>query len=320
MFMWSFVSLLKAVCRMLSRGNYRTRLIQTCFHTEPQSAYIPDLRGLSHQVYEGRWGTVLAAVSALVPLEHPLTFAWSVSAYRLGGRPMAAESEESAQVGLVDAALTSNLFWSYTHASDFLGECLLSQSIWSEACPCHDEDPRMCGSSRHLRREAFKRLAGKTSCPLRCMRAPELATGSTGRFLERLLSVSNAELLMMPCFLACAPDERAIVSRDFGAAKRYSQFSFSIKLSFWPQLPWRIFGLAHHAPESAAQCAKAIVARAASIDDWSSQHPRTRELLQTSALRRQLGDMADGVSLELLPELKLFVAPFKFAMVSERCI
>eukprot|EP00969_Alexandrium_andersonii_P029606 1292250-Alexandrium_andersonii.AAC.1 len=103
---------------------------------------------------------------------------------------------ETAQVQLVDRALRSALFWAYLLMLDMVGTCLLTLSMWVEACPCHERELGLVGPSRHLRRQAFARLTGTNSCPLRGMRTPELAMGEAPRQLSSLLRRAQADLLM----------------------------------------------------------------------------------------------------------------------------
>ena len=319
----SYVCQLKAVCKLISKRKYCDRLIETCFNSPPQNAYTGDLREFTHHVYDGRWGSVLAAVAALIPLEDPLVYGWSAQKYRFGEVQERGgdQGAETAQVGLVNTAITSNLFWSYCRMLDYIGEALLHFVVWCEACPCHEKDLHLAGPSRHMRKQAFRKLVDDDTCPLRCMRAPELAMGAASTHLATLLRKANSEFLMNPQVLRLSEQDRAIVLRDFEAARRHLSFTFAIKLSFWSQCPWLCFGLAHHDIEQARRCARLILQYRTRIADWKREHIVIRTLLLKPELRDQLIDFAQGSSsLEAFPSLEQFACRFRFGFASERWI
>ena len=74
----------RAVSRMLSKKEYADRLIETCFSMPPANAFADEIREFNHAIYEGRWGTLLAAVSHLSDLEDPLCYAWDMVRYSFG--------------------------------------------------------------------------------------------------------------------------------------------------------------------------------------------------------------------------------------------
>ena len=318
----AYVRQLKAVAKMLSKRKYRDRLIETCFRDEPQSAYVHDIEQYCHSVHDGRWGTVFAAVAGLVPLEAPLRYAWSSERYRLRSRlDKTDEGPETAQVQLVDSALSSNFFGAYTHMLDSIGESMLSLVIWCEACSCHGSNLEAIHGGRYMRRKAFQKLVAKGSCPLRCLRAPDLATGAAEEHLSELLRKGLADLVLHPTMCSLGEAERAQVVREYAAARRHLTFTFIIKLSCWKTCPWAFFGLAHHRVEKARRCAVHILQVEQSIVDWDNQHPLTQAFLRDPVLHDHLISFATGnAELDAFPELQAFVAPFRFALISERWI
>ena len=110
-----FVHYLKHVCRLLSRRRARTRLLQTCFLAEPFCHVTQKFHNFNQHVYEGRWGSVAAAIGELLLLELPLRGAWSLPAYSHGQRherrpaPGAndQDNEHSTDFKVIDAAIKS---------------------------------------------------------------------------------------------------------------------------------------------------------------------------------------------------------------------
>ena len=66
--------------------------------------------------------------------------------------------------------------------------------------------------------------------------------------------------------MALSPDDRGILLRDWAQLRLHIRFSFCIKLSFWKQLPWIVFGLAHHVPAKARLCGRRALALARVVD------------------------------------------------------
>ena len=54
---------------------------------------------------------------------------------------------------------------------------------------------------------------------------------------------------------------------DFTAARRHIIFTLTLKLSFWRQLPWILFGLAHHIPTAARECGRRALSLARNLSD-----------------------------------------------------
>eukprot|EP00969_Alexandrium_andersonii_P211798 9354377-Alexandrium_andersonii.AAC.1 len=107
-------------------------MLQTCFGTGPASASAHLFHAFSGEVYEERWGTVVHALEALLPLELPLRAAWSMSRYAAGtsdGAEDAAREGREGKAGAVklavaDSAIGSELFWRYLEAMNFFAEAI----------------------------------------------------------------------------------------------------------------------------------------------------------------------------------------------------
>lgn len=78
-----FCKQLKAVCDLARRKFSRQRLLETCFSEAPASYSRHLFEGFSSAVYEGRWGTVADAVTAVGPLRVAFQH-WNVSLFNRG--------------------------------------------------------------------------------------------------------------------------------------------------------------------------------------------------------------------------------------------
>ena len=83
-FFEEFVSNLSEVCKLLRRKWSRSRLLATCFCDLPHRLFQGDYLGFNSGVYQGRWGSIVEAVGALLALERSLRTAWSKERYLFG--------------------------------------------------------------------------------------------------------------------------------------------------------------------------------------------------------------------------------------------
>ena len=98
-------------------------------------------------------------------------------------------------------------FFAYMVMLDKVAEVLLHISMWAESCPCHGSKPSLHGTQRHARAAAFKKGWDESGCPLRSMRAAELAAGYIFSLLNDLLDIVNSSLLQDP-LVACLDAEK----------------------------------------------------------------------------------------------------------------
>ena len=120
----------------------------------------------------------------------------------------------------------------------------------------------------------------------------------------------------------CSEEDKAIIIRDFEAARRHVWFTFLVRLSFWQQLPWVLFGLGHRDIDIAIACCRRALQLFASLGDEYPHHWVTMLLCMPGSLGLQqlLAFVSRELPLEALPFLHRMRARFKFAPVSERWI
>lgn len=96
LYQWGpFVEQLSSLTKLLSRTWSRQRLLNTCFVDEPERSSRDLYSGFDANVFEGRWGTVMHAISSILPLEVSLRYAWSVDKFMFGngGEPRLDDQE-----------------------------------------------------------------------------------------------------------------------------------------------------------------------------------------------------------------------------------
>jgi hypothetical protein len=140
---------------------------------------------------------------------------------------------------------------------------------------------------------------------------------------RRLLCETNTRILLSPRTLACPEADRNTVVFDFARARRHVLLQFQVKFSHWRQLPWVLFGVAHHVRATAQECAQ----RALRLFDVAEQaggasHHWMSALMCTPGQPgwAQLLAFSAGEALAGLPLLERMCGRWKFAMVAERWI
>lgn len=140
--------------------------------------------------------------------------------------------------------------------------------------------------------------------------------------VQRLLSLSHSWLLTSPSFLALTEEERALVVRNWAGGKRHVLFSLRLKMSFWFQLPWCLFALAHPDEATARASMRRALALYATAGDGANHHWLTMLMCcPGSALHDQLLQFSLGnLQMSQAPLLQRFAARFRFAPVTERWV
>ncbi len=302
------VSQLKELCRLLARPDLRQRLMQTCFAEEPARHWQHYFAHFSARVYEGRWESMINAVSQVLGIERPLRAAWSLQkfAHRPRAQPDAqvrqaqGPGDERLDTDVVDTAIRSDLFWAYLHLLDIALESVEKMIAWAEGCPCCWRQTPFEGPERWVVRRARRqaaasardraRIAGgegsQKACALCGLRAPEMAAGFLMVLLRSLLDVANAALLLRPCVLALNEAGRAQLLVDFATLRRYLHFTLRLKTAHWRQLPWLLFGLAHWDRPQANECGRRALRLYASAGEGTREHWLTGALCGLQPGRR----------------------------------
>ena len=316
---------LKAVCRLLCAKPLRRRLLRTCFNEAPLSRFNNAFDSFSQEPHDGRWGSVLAACSELLPLMDILRAGWSLNKFgRLRGDDDANDESgnpKGVKVETVDRAIGSNAFWAYCKMIDLIGECLTEIANWSESCPCHSHVLQLRGHTRHKRRKQLVAFINRAACPMSCMRAPEAAAGMLQQLAEQIMDMGMANILLDPLMLVLTEEQRSLVLRAFAAARRHVKYIAVMKFAFWRRLPWVLAGIAHHDRDIAVACAARAVDLFAQGLDEGRKHWISQVLCTPGELgHTQLQLFLNGTDLFELPFLARMAARFRFVLISERWV
>ncbi len=323
----TFLRFLSHICRLLSRRHTRQRFKASCLKSAAARVHQSAFDGFNAHVQSGRWGSVLHAVGELLQVEAPLRAFWSLAAYTAGGGVRGGDEEREdaawqARVDVVNEGISSQLFWTYALMIDTAGEVLEMFSAISESCPCHRGVLRLRGPSRHQRQRRLMEETGRTVCPMASRMAPEFAGGEHFGLVRRLASMAQSALTLSAAFVALDEAGRGVVARDWASARRHIIFMMQLKLGFWRQLPWLLFGLAHGSAEVARECGARSLRLYVHGGDAREHHwlshfmlgvgSRCREQLESFiAWQRPLSDF------DLLERM---CARFRFIAVAERWV
>jgi hypothetical protein len=268
--------------------------------------------------------SVLASVLELLPLMQPLRQAWSKEKFSMGQQARAGQLDEEHSVNIekVDAAIQSLLFWGYCHMLAILSFFLLHLTGLLEGCPCHHDTADDVDFNWRNRQQYYNKRAKRAKCVMGGRWAPQLAAGLIFAEIRRLLEFANNALLIELATIGLSDAERAIIMRDFEAARRHVWLTFSLKFGFWGQLPWLLFGIAHNDTIIARSCARKALQLFDAAAAGKVHHYVTLLLLMPGSVgREQLEFFARGQrDLMELPFLSRMAARFMFATVVERWV
>ena len=116
-------------------------------------------------------------------------------------------------------------------------------------------------------------------------------------------------------------EDLAFIMREFTLIRRHFWVTFTMKFSFWGQLPWHLFGIAHHITGTARRCAQRCLALRDASAAVADDHWVTVLLLVFAQGREQLIVFANSFTLlNELPFLERMAARFRLALSSERFV
>lgn len=235
---------LKHVCNLLRRSFSKDRLRATCFMEEPASLQWPLFASFSAHIVSNRWGSISHAVCELIALETPLRFAWDLNKFTFNNpRPAPNNNDpERLDIGCVDSAIRSPLFWAYTFMVSTIAEVVNHMTYWLMACPCH---PSCSSIGATLGRAGVSSEGSRqtSACPMAGRRAPEVASGEMNRICDELWGMSSSRLRLHASVRDLPTSEQSRVLTDAGIGKHAFLFYFGIKTAALQQLPLKCLGL-----------------------------------------------------------------------------
>ena len=115
-------------------------------------------------------------------------------------------------------------------------------------------------------------------CPMKGMRAVELASGTVSNFLATL-SGRCFDLVLLPHLLEASPECVKQVQDDYELGQAHMCLVATQKLRHWQVLPWRLVGLGHWNVQRAREIAVEVVQlfdRTARVRELAHEFPHNQ--------------------------------------------
>ena len=300
---------LKACCDILRVEHTCQRVRETCFTTPVASCFHSDLRKFHAECYEKRWGTVAAAIPAVLFLRCCLIRFFDKSRYLHGMHRESAVSSLSAgeatnaqKIEDMHDAVHNPLFWARLMTLNCVFSVIITLLSWSEGCQCHwhldlDEVPS----------EVRKRWS---RCVFRSRRMAEICAGDFFDLCRSLLTKACASVYMALQDLDISEEQRGECLRGFERCRSHLLFCLVLKLAFCCEPPTLLFACTHYKIEKCLDALRRCL-------HSRCKHPLILQL-QREPLASQAEVALEGMPLDRLPELEFFVARLALAFSAER--
>eukprot|EP00438_Fugacium_kawagutii_P008154 Skav203329 [mRNA] locus=scaffold284:318972:321333:+ [translate_table: standard] len=201
-----------------------------------------------------RWSSLVTVIRALLLREDALRSGWNKDLFG-----------DIGTTSIVDAALTSPLFWKYCHFLNNVAGAVDVGSSYCEGCDCHEHQGLQHNSFQVRRNHIELRLRSAIeddsnralpyppSCPLKGRRSPELATGAFKKFIKDILVITKD---LLDDFRGELSDSDWQVILALNASQDTIVSNLVLKSSYWDVLPWRLCGLGSNDFEEARACGR----------------------------------------------------------------
>lgn len=130
--------------------------------------------------------TGIYALSQVLPLQDMLRSAWNTKQYMSASaasqtsskkQPFLLEESSRATVGHIDDLMQSNYAWDSIAMIAHLAQESDRLGVWAEGCPCPEHAIRPRPQKQPRKKRQNLQPPGAATCPLKCCRAADLATG-----------------------------------------------------------------------------------------------------------------------------------------------
>jgi hypothetical protein len=192
----------------LQKAYCREALVHHCMSRPPGSAFAHYFSQFQSNIIEWRWGSLIAAIDELLPLQNPLQRLWNTEELNVVFGRSTKRSGDQTDIAQISAAIKSAFVWAYLQMMQLVAGVLITLSALGESCYCHSSN--ILSSFRmspHYRRKALQADSDGNVCPGRGQRAADFASGRAVTFLEELMAVCEAEVLKLSNGLS--PEERS---------------------------------------------------------------------------------------------------------------
>ena len=246
--------LLKNTEKLLGDADYRKRCLVNL--GLEATIYAAHFEGSPPKLYEQRWGYLYNYVQhARGPLLVLRQF-WDFGKFK--GKT--SQSSFRFEADTLQEALESNLFFGYLDMLLLLHKAVQHLRAWTEGCECHGRVAHLGGDGQDMYQK----------CPLRSLRAAEVACGDLSQLMKTTFSLVEGQLLRC-CRVPTSPDEWGQIVHDLKQGLAGVSAILALKLQCWQELPWIACGLAHYNEQKAMYCCQAA------LQQWEKASPTQRQ-------------------------------------------
>jgi len=296
------LTLISWLCR---DGDPRKRLLATCFADEVHRHMRTTVESFKGKPKLDRWGYVCECIMHALIVKDPLRYGWDHRKFASPNhkrKKREEKEEEGVNLDELDNYIREEFFWDVLVMLDML-HCMEREAIrWTNACSCHEGLD--WGGASPEERELWKR------CPMRGLRAPEMANGDFWKAMGRITQNTAADLLVK-LSPRLSPAQRTDIMDSFVSAQQSFLGVLAIRLGFWLEWPWRLF--AGGAPGE--DRFRAIIDEALNCP---CDHPLIKEIQGPGELGIEAVSFAMGTPLSVLPLMRRLKAKLMCLPVGEQ--
>ena len=259
---------------------------------------------------EWRWGSLVEAIDQILDVWAVLQF-WDEEAYLANSSEGDPEDRKHGRNRLEvnTKAVRIPFFHVYAKLLRTIQDVLLSLQHWAESCPCHHHRHPSNDTTAAIRNAVIAKQfpvglpPDEARCPMLTMRAPELAAGKIDEFLNQILSVAYAEVLLSAEPLA-TNELRVELLAEYGRAQTLVRAELTIKLGFAQSLPFSLCAVG--LPEAQAREHLRAARAQYRSQPFVRHHPLTKVFFENALAAEVSRFVDDGEPLQNLPRLSLY--------------
>ena len=128
----------QAVCKIIRKRGFRTKLLERCFSGEVTKYYADVIKRFRGWINTDRWATVAFSMPELIAISRRWRIAWSKAkflGYNRDERDLSADTHTI--VNNVDAFTEKPFSWAYCQMLEGLAKFLRMVTALGDSCPCH---------------------------------------------------------------------------------------------------------------------------------------------------------------------------------------
>jgi hypothetical protein len=320
-----FLPLLKAVTKFLSRSYCIERFKAILIPEKLHDTFAWMLDRSFDKVLEWRWGTVFKVLTDIKLVEKVMRRFWDKNRFLHGadekdlvGKDV--DEDRKLDFGIFDTAVGSKVFWMYCTMLLQLQDLVAKFSSWCEGCPCHmNYITKKKSHDCHFHHAEIKKAI--KDCPLGGCLGPNMVAGDFQTHCDAVANMSSTDIMLSCSIVNLSSADEASVTDDFSKGVSFILLELKLKLNFWNELPYIIFGLAHFNEDVARSIAVlALALWVGSALPREAHHRLTIVFFAEGALRSELDAFIAGGTRNALPILWLALAKLFFVSITERDI